>query len=146
MRNKLIKWIVTNQHSFTIVEEPSFINFIHSLNPAAQIPSADTVKRIILNSYETKKIQLQNIFQEFSGRISFTLDIWTSPSTKSFLALTAHFINKEWKLQNIILDFIQIYDSHTGNNIKNAFVTCLESFSIQNKVNVIFILIYLIIN
>ena len=52
------------------------------------------------------------------------------------MSLTAHFINTEWKLQNIIVDFIQIYGSHTGENIKNTFVLGLENLSIENKVNI----------
>ena len=45
MRNKLIRWIVINQHPFTIVEEPSFIELMHSLCPNAELFSADTIKR-----------------------------------------------------------------------------------------------------
>ena len=37
-----------------------------------------------------------------------------------------------------------MYDSHTGQNLKNTFVLGLESFSIENKV--IFIIIIIIKN
>ena len=136
MRNKLIEWIITSQQPFTVVEEPSFLDFVHSLHPSALIPSADTIKRNIFNLYETKIVKVKDFFQKVPGKISFTTDIWTSPSNKAFLSLTAHFINTEWKLQNIIVDFIQIYGSHTGENIKNTFVLGLENLSIENKVNI----------
>ena len=136
MRNKLIEWIITSQQPFTVVEEPSFLDFVHSLHPSALIPSADTIKRNIFNLYETKIVKVKDFFQKVPGKISFTTDIWTSPSNKAFLSLTAHFINTEWKLQNIIVDFIQIYGSHTGENIKNTFVFGLENLSIENKVNI----------
>jgi len=136
MRNKLIEWIITSQQPFTVVEEPSFLDFVHSLHPSALIPSADTIKRNIFNLYETKIVKVKDFFQKVPGKISFTTNIWTSPSNKAFLSLTAHFINTEWKLQNIIVDFIQIYGSHTGENIKNTFVLGLENLSIENKVNI----------
>jgi hypothetical protein len=134
MRNKLVKWIVTKQHPFTIVEEEDFINFVHSLYPKAEIPSADTIKRDIMELYATNIAKMQTVLQELHSKISFTTDIWTSASMKSFLSITAHFIDSEWQLQNIIVDFVQIFGSHTGINIKNSFVLGLENLSIQTKV------------
>ncbi|CAB5364726.1 unnamed protein product [Rhizophagus irregularis] len=119
--------------TFTIVEEPSFIEFVHSLHPGALIPSADTIKRNIYNLYEVNVKKIKDILQMVPGKISFTTDIWTSPSTKSFLSLTAHFIDKEWKLRSVIVDFIQMYGSHTGENIKNTFISGLENLSIEDK-------------
>jgi hypothetical protein len=84
--------------------------------------------------YEEDKIKIQNILVNLPGKISFTTDCWTSPSSKSFMSITAHFIDNNWKLQHILLDFIEMYDSHTGQNLKNTFVLGLENFSIENKV------------
>lgn len=50
------------------------------------------------------------------------------------MSITVHYINKEWELKNIVLDFIEIYDQHTGQNLKNTFVLGLENFEIENKV------------
>ena len=109
MLKGLIEWIIVNQHPFTIVEEPKFINFIHTLSPHAILISADTVKNKIMELYRNNVDKIQEIFQDISGKISFTIDIWTSPSTKSFLSITAHYIDKDWNLRNVLVDFIQIF-------------------------------------
>lgn len=137
MVKKLIKWIVIHQHPFTIVEETYFIELVYSLYPEANIPSADTIKRNIIDLYELNLKNVQIILQKLPGKISFTIDIWTSPSTKSFLCLTGHFIDINWKLQNTIIDFIEIFESHSGENIKEVFVLLLKNYSIQNKVKFI---------
>ena len=144
MKNKLIRWIVINQHPFTIVEEPSFIELVHSLCPNAKLFSADIVKRKIMELYNANISQIQKFLQETPGKLSFTMDIWTSPSAKAFLAITTHYIDKNWKLQNILVDFIQIFGSHSGENIKDAFVTGLQNLSIQNKVIFLFLFLLLI--
>jgi hypothetical protein len=146
MKNKLIKWIIINQHPFTIIEEPCFINLIHSLCPNAELFSADTVKRKIMELYTVNTVKIQKFLEKASGKFSFTMDIWTSPSTKAFLAITVHFIDEDWKLQNLLVDFVQIFGSHTGENINDAFVTGLQKLSIQNKVNLFFIIILIVIN
>jgi hypothetical protein len=92
-----------------------------------------------MDVYEINSKSIQVILQELPGKISFTIDTWTSPSTKSFLSITAHFIDINWKLQNTLIDFIQINDSHSGENIKDTFVLALENLSIENKVNFYFI-------
>ncbi len=52
----------------------------------------------------------------------------------AFLAITIHWITKDWKLQNKLLDFINLSGSHSGENLCDAFVkSCLE-FRILNKV------------
>lgn len=134
MINKLVKWIVINQHAFTTVEEQSFLDFIYTLYPTAKIPSADTIKSYISNFYKADKEKIQNILLDVPGKISFTTDCWTSPSIKSFLSITAHFINKDWVLQHILLDFIEMHDSHSGQNLKETFVAGLEHFLIKEKV------------
>jgi len=108
--------------------------------------SADTIKRYIINSYETARINMQNILKNLSSKISFITDILTSPNTKSFLSLTAHFINENWELQNVLVDFIQIHGSHTGENIKNTFVSGLNNLSIQNKVYLYFYIYFFLFN
>ncbi|CAG8584946.1 9092_t:CDS:2, partial [Gigaspora rosea] len=60
--------------------------------------------------------------------------LWTSPNNKSFVAVTAHYINDNWVLQELIIDFGLMTGKHDGllavtldnasNN--NAFVQELE--------------------
>ena len=75
MLNVLIEWIIINQHPFTIVEEPKFIDYIHTLCPDAVLISADTVKRKIIDLYETNVDKIQETFKNIPGKISFTIDI-----------------------------------------------------------------------
>jgi len=110
------------------------------------MPLANTIKRYTVNSYETVRTNMQNILENLSSKISFTTDIGTSPNTKSFLSLTAHFINENWELQNVLVDFIQIHGSHTGKNIKNTFVSGLNNLSIQNKVYLYFYIYFFLFN
>ena len=130
------------------------------LNPDAVLISADTIKRKIMDLYKANIDKMQESFQDILGKISFTLDVWTSPSTKSFLAITAHYIDKDWKLRNVLVDFIQIFGKnfliiclislifyfknlliliklgkHSGETINNAFMLGLNNLSIENKVN-----------
>jgi hypothetical protein len=69
------------------------------------------------------------------GRISFALDAWTSKNGYAFLAITIHWITKDWKLQDKLLDFIDLSGPHSGENLCNAFVKSCREFEILAKVN-----------
>ena len=76
MKNNLIKWIVIHQHPFTIIEENNFINFIHTLYPTLQIPTADIIKSQILKFYKKDKEKIKSILMNLLGKIFFTTDCW----------------------------------------------------------------------
>jgi len=61
MLDQLARWIIINQHPFTVVEETNFISFIHSLNPNIKVPTADTIKNKIISFYETDKEKIKTI-------------------------------------------------------------------------------------
>lgn len=53
----------------------------------------------------------------------------------SFLAITIHWITKDWRLQDKLLDFIDLSGPHSGENLCNAFVKSCHKFGILAKVN-----------
>ena len=71
------------------------------------------------------------------GKISFTLDAWTSPNCIPFLGITAHWISKEWKLKEILVDFHKLLGSHSGENLADTFVKSYKEFNIFSKVFII---------
>lgn len=46
------------------------------------------------------------------GRVCLTTDIWTSTQNLSYMSLTVHFMDNEWKMHKKIINFCQI----TGNS------------------------------
>ncbi|CAG8704200.1 1210_t:CDS:2, partial [Ambispora leptoticha] len=59
---------------------------------------------------------------------------WTSTNNYAFLAITAHWITKDWKLQDELLDFINLSGPHSGENLCEAFVKSCHEFGILTKI------------
>lgn len=70
---------------------------------------------------------------ENKSKISFTIDGWTSVANKSFYGITAHFVDSNWELQSVVLDFIPSNGKHTGEDIAAIFYKSLKFFHIENK-------------
>ncbi|CAB5194151.1 unnamed protein product [Rhizophagus irregularis] len=80
---------------------------IFLLRKDAFIPSADTIKNYIMTSFNDSQKKVASILQNTS---------------------------KNWKLKGFLLDFIKLKGSHSGANIKDAFLKSLKNFNIESKI------------
>jgi hypothetical protein len=65
--------------------------------------------------------------------LNFATDAWTSPNIKAYIALTVHFENDSIPI-SMLLDLVEIAQSHSGLNLAKAFAKILEEFGISDKV------------
>jgi hypothetical protein len=58
-----------------------------------------------------------------------TTDIWSSKNRLAFMAITAHFIEKD-RLETVLLSFNEMTDSHTGIEIAEVINKVLNKMEI----------------
>jgi len=102
--------------------------------------------------------------QSIPGKISISLDCWTSSNNYSFIAIIAHFVNVQGNLgmcscnlsllpvtygliEEVLIDFHELLGSHTGENIADVVWETLEMYGIEQCVmefykNVMMLLTY----
>ena len=142
-------WISADDQPFSITESYEFRDLIRLCNLNAFIPTGDTIKHDVLKMFKSYQINVQNLLQvskylkiknflfnltnlnflnqkNTSGKISFALDAWTSPKILSFLGITYHYIDSDWKLKDILVDFVCLEGSHSGENLANSFIQYLQ--------------------
>jgi hypothetical protein len=57
----------------------------------------------------------------------------------AFLGITGHFIDGNWNLNEILVDFVHLSGSHSGENLAREFLKCIEDdFQILSKVNIFY--------
>jgi hypothetical protein len=137
-REKLIRWIVCDDQPFTIVEGTELRTLLKMLNQDVNVPSGDTIRTGILFTFKKEQDRMRKILQETPGKISFTLDAWTSRNQLPFLGITAHWIDFEWNLHSILIDFQQLSGPHSGANLEQVFESTCREFGILTKVRKIY--------
>ncbi|CAI9279607.1 unnamed protein product [Lactuca saligna] len=100
------------------------------------IPSRFTVARDISKVFLCETEQLRNALKSLNSRIALTTDCWTSVQNLSYMCLTAHFIDDNWKLHKRILNFRNI-DSHKGKEIGKEVESCILYWGIEEKLSCI---------
>jgi hypothetical protein len=59
----LLKWIISNDYPFTVVEEKEFKQMVNLLHPDTKIPSADTIRRDLTFNFNKIKNLVEQQFQ-----------------------------------------------------------------------------------
>ncbi|CAB4495821.1 unnamed protein product [Rhizophagus irregularis] len=133
-RDFIVRWTVCDDQPFTAVESEHLRLLFRILNPIAKAPSADTLRSDVIDKFNEERNNIREILQNAPGRLSFTLDAWTSPSYIPFLRITVHWISHEWELKEILIDFCKLSGPHSGENLHESFVKSCDDMRILTKI------------
>ncbi|CAN7030240.1 unnamed protein product, partial [Brassica oleracea var. botrytis] len=97
--------------------------------------SRRTITRDTVTLYKAEKTALETILCQNRQALSFTTDIWTAITTLSYMVITAHFIDMNWRLHRRIISFSPIPD-HKGETIANQFLRSLDDWGIEKVFSV----------
>ncbi|OJT02154.1 Zinc finger BED domain-containing protein RICESLEEPER 2 [Trametes pubescens] len=133
MRYYLALWCARHHRPFLIVEDGELCAILRMLYGRVEIPSRVTVSRDIHMIMHHCKELVILLFAAYPGRIHICVDGWTLPNILAFLGITAHW-HKDGKVRHIILDFVRLTSSHTGQYLAQKLIECLRAFGIHEKV------------
>ncbi|KAJ6640072.1 putative AC transposase, partial [Pseudolycoriella hygida] len=89
-----------------------------------------TVKADELSEFLKKFDELKAEIAEVPGKISLTMDGWTSKNLLPFLAIRGHWLNSDWKYKTKLLDFAYIEGKHTGQKHSEILIDVLGRLKI----------------
>jgi hypothetical protein len=135
MQEALIKMIVAHQYPFSMVESQAFREFITSLQPKFKMIDQATLQKDCMNLYKKRKAVISKQFEDHPSKIALTLEHWSSLHTFSFLKISAHYINPEWKLISRTIAFRLLPYPVDANVIVECITNVLEDWKLINKVS-----------
>jgi hypothetical protein len=103
---------------------------IHELNNECEIESFYSRQVICILA----DLGLPTRYQKTPGSIALACDAWTSTNKLAFLALVASYIDKDWKLHDVLVDFIELRGSHTSSNLAQTIYESVKGLRIQDQV------------
>ncbi|CAG4962456.1 unnamed protein product [Parnassius apollo] len=81
------------------------------------------------------KQKLKPLINTDCDAICVTLDLWTLRKTESYIAVTGHFISRDFQLKTILLDYCNFSGHHTSVNIAAELRRILDDWDLTRKVN-----------
>ncbi|CAL4069097.1 unnamed protein product [Meganyctiphanes norvegica] len=68
-----------------------------------------------------------------ADRHSVTTDGWTSLANESYISLTCHYINDEFKLESLVLQTKHMPQSHTAENLLSELETMIKFWNLDTN-------------
>lgn len=131
---KIVEWIAIKYLPFNFFDDEETQSFFKYFNKNIALPKRTSLKNKVDKHFDRVKEIVLKIVSGNSSNISFTIDGWTSVSHKSYYGITAHYIDDDWKLQSLVIDFVPANGRHTGNDIAKIFYKTVCDYKLQNKI------------
>ena len=128
---EMVKLFVEFELPFRLVEHPTFRRYSYTLQPKFNIRSHYTLSHKIVILWNTMKEKLKFFLSKHCQRVCLAIDAWTSPQNASYMCLTAHFIDNDWKLHQKILNFRQ-ERSYMGEAMTKFVESCLNELGLNH--------------
>lgn len=130
----LIEFVSQKYLPFNFFEDDVTKKLFSHLNPEVILPSSSTLKRKIFEKYEKMHTCVSNFIKTSGSKISLTIDGWSSYGMKGYYGITVHFVDKNWNLQSILLDFVPAQGKHSGESVANLLYDVLRSYGLLNLI------------
>ncbi|TYG98703.1 hypothetical protein ES288_A10G138200v1 [Gossypium darwinii] len=125
-------FLICGKHSFRTVDEPGFRHMMRIASPNFKNISRAT--RDVLMYYAKERYRVKEELAKALGLICLTSDNWNSEYTNDeYICITAHWVDKDWKLQKRIIRFRALFPLYDGLNIADELVLCLSQWGIDKK-------------
>lgn len=123
-RDLIIEAIIKHNFPFSFVEYNAIRALFAYISHDIKLPCRNTIKACVLRMFKSEKQKLQSLLSSVQGRICLTSDLWTSVCTNGYLALTAHFVDQDWRLNKRVINFCHMPPPHSGIALseKNQYI------------------------
>lgn len=118
---------------YRLVETAGFRRFMDLICPKWQSVNRYAVQKGIKELKEKVTTKIKTMLNK-AEYISLTVDLWSDRRLRTFLGVTAHFIDSNFKLISIVLSLKEFLSSHTGEAIYNQVKSIIHDYNIENKI------------
>jgi hypothetical protein len=132
-RQEMIKYLIHAEIPFLEFEDPYLQPWINTMQPTFIVKGRQTIHNDSFQKFEELKKKLYTELQNLDSRVCLTSDIWTSSQNVEYMAVTAHYIDAEFKIKKKIIWFKKLEYPHSGIAIEEEIVRCLTEWDIRDK-------------
>ena len=133
-RKILSELIISHDLPFSIVEWRVFRKCQKFLNEDCRSISRKTTECDVMKKFKIEKENLKQQLGQIPGRVCLTSDCWTACTNIGYISLTAHYVDKDWKLKSKILSFAHMQPPHTGHDLALKVLEFLKDWGIERKI------------
>ena len=86
------------------------------------------------HAYQAVRQQIKQSLKQAVSRISISFDVWTASHNIAVVGIIAHYIDRNYNNQHVVIGLPELHGSHSGENITKLVIMTLQSFEISDRV------------
>ena len=134
----ITRWVVEEMKPFSVVEAKAFIHMLKSatLGQYNEISAHTLSCRAIpkICKFMKKTISdLLNAEKDGLEGIALTSDIWSARTNHSYISLTGHYLDKNFRLRRFLFAMKYFTEDHTANNISAKITDMVHEIELNPK-------------
>lgn len=132
--HKLLSLFIYDFQPFSIVDDKGFKEYSAALNCNYQLPSRKTISKTLIPAiYEECKTNTKEIINAGKA-FCITTDAWSSINCTSYIALTAHYVDDDFKLKSVLLECSANESSHTSEMLSRELIRVTSEWGIRDQI------------
>lgn len=132
-RLDLARMIMLHGYPLSMVDHVGFKVFVKNLQPLFEVNNNGTTESDCLTLFRREKQKLYETIRHLHSRISLAVDMWLSPESGEYMCLTANYIDEDWRLHKMMLNFVSLDPSYTDDILSEAIIKSLTDWGIDRK-------------
>ena len=125
--------ICVDMQPISLVEDRGFQSLLSLLDSKYELPSRRKTASLLTKLYSDKYDELVEDLAKID-HVALTSDIWTSRAVQSFQTITCHYITPSWEMKSVVLEIVEMAESHTAEKIASALEKGVERFGTKEKI------------
>ncbi|KAK9364418.1 ribonuclease H-like domain-containing protein [Lipomyces kononenkoae] len=103
--------------------------------PGIALPfsSRHTLRMRIKDDFDMQRLKLKKELSKTCRTIALSLDVWTSRNHLPIIGMIGHWVTNNFEYRERVLDFREIYGTHSGENLSAAVETTLAELGLERK-------------
>ena len=116
IQRALLEWLIADLLPFSTLDSVHFKAVVKSFIPNLAPPCAATIRASLLDHRITMTERLKDLMDRTLVSGAITVDGWSSRSHKSYLGITLHWLDEDFRMMECALDMAPQPHPHTAAN------------------------------
>ena len=134
----IIRWVIEEMKPFSVVEAKPFIRMLKSasLGHYNEISAHTLSCRAIPKIYKFMKKTISDLLNAQKDGLEGTLltsDIWSARTNHSYISLTGHYLDKNFRLRRFLFAMKYFSEDHTASNISAKITDMVHEIELNPK-------------
>lgn len=130
----LVRMLVDNGLSPSLVEKQSFRDFVLALNPSYTNLTTHEVGSHIMHKNKEMETKICSTIANVKSPISLTCDMWSFNVSGGYFSITAHWLSDTFYHHNLLLQVVHFPPPHNSDSTMEIIMHVIERFDLYSRV------------